>query len=68
MKTEQIIIKVTPEFKQRVKTGAVIDNQNMSEYITSCILFDLAIKKREGIESLEEYAESKMRKNESTGK
>jgi len=67
MKTDQIIVKVSPAFKKRVKTAAVIDNQNMSEYITSCILFDLAIKE-DFIGDLEKYAESKMRKNDRTEK
>ncbi len=48
MKTELMVVKATKEFKQKVKHAAASDNQNMSEYITSCILFDLAIKNREG--------------------
>ena len=44
MKTELIVVKTTKEFKQKVKKYALVDNQNMSEYITSCVLKDFKEK------------------------
>ena len=48
MKTEQIILKATKEFKQKVKRMAIRDNLNMSEYITNCILKDFEKREENG--------------------
>ena len=44
MKTTQIVIKSTEEFKQKVKNAAASDNITLSSYITWLINTDL--KKR----------------------
>lgn len=44
MKTKHIVVKVTEEFKKRVKKAAERDNKTLSSYVRDCLLEDFKRK------------------------
>ena len=48
MKTTQIVIKSTEEFKKKVKDAAASDNITLSNYVTSLINDDFKKRKKNG--------------------